>query len=402
MATLIQNKTEKKYSRTRFDGFGPSILIQQTRGRIKRNELPSDRLEGRRLLREQCPLTPGVYGWLNEDKQLLYVGKSKSLRTRLLSYFAKNPTEPKMERIRQQSKYLIWEPISDELLALIREQELIFRWTPEFNSQGQPNRRLPAFLCISDSLAANLFVTKQLTSRVAKVFGPITGTGKLSEAAICCNYLFGLRDCPDKTKFEFNNQLQLFNKLQSAKCIRHELGSCLAPCAGRCSKSEYKASLSRALDFLEGRDRSVVKQLEQEMLQAARRERYEQAAVLRDRFKSVRWLDRQLAHLRNCKTRLNGILPIQARRARTVWLVLRGGRLVSNTLKPTNRSQAKTVAQDIRRLAKQSCETPSNRLDIKMQLIVSSWFRKHKDWYNRLIDFDQIESFNDKPAGDRV
>ena len=76
--------------------------------------------------------------------------------------------------------------------------------------------------------------------------------------------------------------------------------------------------------------------------------------------------------------------------------------MVSNTLKPTNRSQAKTVAQDIRRLAKQSCETPSNRLDIKMQLIVSSWFRKHKDWYNRLIDFDQIESFNDKPAGDRV
>ena len=138
------------------------------------------------------------------------------------------------------------------------------------------------------------------------------------------------------------------------------------------------------------------------MLQAARRERYEQAAVLRDRFKSVRWLDRQLAHLRDCKTRLNGILPIQARRDRTVWLVLRGGRLVSNTLKPTNRSQAKTVAQDIRRLAKQSCETPSNRLDIKMQLIVSSWFRKHKDWYNRLIDFDQIESFNDKPAGDHV
>ena len=399
MATLIQNRTEKNFPRTEFKGFGPSLLIQQTRGRIKRNELPTDRLEGRKLLRERCPLEPGVYGWLNEDKQLLYVGKSKSLRMRLLTYFAKNPTEKKVERIRQQSKYLIWEPISDELLALIREQELIFRWTPEFNSQGQPNRRLSAFLCVSDSQAANLFATKQLTSRVAKVFGPIAGSSKLSEAAICCNYLFGLRDCPEKTKFEFNNQLQLFDELRLAKCIRHELGSCLAPCAARCSKSEYKTSLAQAVEFLEGKDRSVVKKLEQQMHLAANRKRYEQAAVLRDRFKSVRWLDRQLAQLRDSQTRLNGILPIQARRKRTVWLVLRGGRLVANTVKPSDQAQAKSVAEDFRKLAKQSCETPSNRLDLKMQLIISSWFRKHKDWYDRLIDFEKIESeFNSKFA----
>ena len=367
-------------------------MIQQTRGRIKHNELPTDRLEGRKLLREQCPLEPGVYGWLNNDRQLLYVGKSKSLRIRLLTYFAKNPSEKKMERIRQQSKYLIWEPISDELLALIREQELIFRWTPEFNSQGQPNRRLPAFLCVSDSKAANLFTTKQLTSRVAKTFGPITGSRKLSEAAICCNYLFGLRDCADKTKFEFNNQLQLFDELQTAQCIRHELGSCLAPCAGRCSKAQYKTNLARAVDFLEGKDRSVVKELEQKMLLAASCTQYEQAAVLRDRFKSGRWLDRQLDRLRDCQTRLNGILPIQARRNRTVWLVLSGGRLVGNTLKPSNQAQAKLVAEDFRKLARQSREPPSNRLDIKMQLIISSWFRKHKDWYDRLIDFEKIES----------
>lgn len=391
MATLIENQTAENFPRADFNGFGPSLLIQQTRGRIKRNILPLDRLEGRKMLRELCPLTPGVYGWLNADKQLLYVGKSKSLRTRLLTYFAKNPTERKMERIRQQSKYLIWEPISDELLALIREQELIFRWTPEFNSQGQPNRRLPAFLCVSDSHAANLFATKQLTSRAAKVFGPIRGSARLAEAAVCVNYLFKLRDCPEKTKFEYSNQLQLFENPNRPQCIRYELGSCLAPCAGRCCKSEYKSSLNQALDFLEGRDRSVVKQLEQAMQAAAASGQYERAAVLRDRFKSVRWLDRQLHQLRDCKVRLNGILPIEARRNRTVWLILRGGQLVGNTLQPTNRSQAKTVDAEIRRLAQQSCEITSNRLDVKMQLIISSWFRKHKDWYDRLIEFDNID-----------
>ena len=127
------------------------------------------------------------------------------------------------------------------------------------------------------------------------------------------------------------------------------------------------------------------------MQAAAASGQYERATVLRDRFKSVRWLDRQLHQLRDCKVRLNGILPIEARRNRTVWLILRGGQLVGNTLQPTNRSQAKTVDAEIRRLAQQSCEITSNRLDVKMQLIISSWFRKHKDWYDRLIEFDNID-----------
>ena len=65
-------------SQPKFNGFGPSFLIPQTRGRIRRHELPTDRLEGRKLLREKCPETPGVYGWLNRDGQLIYVGKSRA------------------------------------------------------------------------------------------------------------------------------------------------------------------------------------------------------------------------------------------------------------------------------------------------------------------------------------
>ena len=374
-----------------FKGFGPSVLIQQTRGRIQRSDLPSDRLAGRKMLREDCPTTPGVYGWLNSDQQLIYVGKSKSLKHRLLSYFDKTPADKKMERIRQHSKFLIWEPISDELLALIREQELIFRWTPEFNSQGQPNRRLPGFLCISKSSAPNLFSTSRLTERVSRAFGPIPGTGKLSEAATCCNYLFQLRDCPESTKFEFNEQLQLFDEPSRAKCIRYELQSCPAPCAGCCAKSTYHGGLQLAMDFLEGRNPDLISKIEKEMQQAARESRFEYAAILRDRFQTMRWLDRHLTRLRDCKKRLNGILPVKARRNNTVWLVLRGGQLVANMVKPTNEKQSEKAIKQLQKLASQSCDTPSNRLDIKLQLIISSWFRKHKDWYEKLINFQDAE-----------
>lgn len=390
MAKRPSNLTPTIINRPNFNGFGPSVLIPQTRGRIRRNELPQDRLEGRKLLRDKCPKTPGVYGWLNSDGQLIYVGKSKCLQLRLLTYYAKTPSEQKMERIRNQSKYLIWEPISDELLALLREQELIFRWTPEYNAQGQPNRRLPAFLCVSKSSAPNLFSTTRLTARVSRAFGPIPGTGRVSEAATCVNYLFKLRDCPEKTPFEFSNQLQLFHQPARALCIRHELGSCPAPCAACCSKTQYAEGIKNTMDFLEGRDRSIVKRIESEMQQAAVQMQFEQAAVLRDRFKTVRWLDRQLHRLRVNKSRLNGILPVEARRNRVVWLVLRGGQLVANLLQPSNLAQARETSEKIQKLASQSSDTPTNRLDVKMQLIVSAWFRKHNDWYERIVDFDDI------------
>lgn len=373
-----------------FNGFGPSILIPQTRGRIRRHELPRDRLEGRKLLRENCPSTPGVYGWLNSDGQLIYVGKSKCLKMRLLSYFAKTPSDKKMERIRGQSRNIIWEPISDELLALLREQELIFRWTPEFNAQGQPNRRLPAFLCISKSSAPNLFSTTKLTDRVSQAYGPIRGTGRLSEAAISANYLFKLRDCPEKTPFEFSNQLQLFNEPPRAKCIRHELGSCPAPCAGCCSESQYADGLKATLEFLEGRNRTIVQEVEKDMNQAAAQMKFEQAAVLRDRFQSIRWLDRQLQRLRDNKNRLNGVIPVEARRNRTVWLVLRGGRLIDNILEPMEVPQATRTREILERHALESVDTASNRLDIKLQLIISAWFRKQKEWYDRVIPFEDI------------
>ena len=110
-----------------FKCFGPSILVQQMRGRIRSIEFPTDRIEARKLIRDKCPLVPGVYGWLDENRQLAYVGKSKALRKRLLSYFAKNPTDSKVQRLRTQCRHIVWEPISHELLALIRETELIHR-----------------------------------------------------------------------------------------------------------------------------------------------------------------------------------------------------------------------------------------------------------------------------------
>ncbi|MDG1512598.1 MAG: GIY-YIG nuclease family protein [Mariniblastus sp.] len=370
-----------------FNGFGASILAQQTRGRIKRHRLPGDRMQARALLHDHCPLTPGVYGWLDDRNQLCYVGKSKSLRKRLLSYFSKTPADKKAARIRQHSQKLVWEPISNELLALIREQELIYRWRPEFNTQGQPTKRQPAFICIGGGMAPNAFFTRRLTDKSELSFGPIAGTGRLRSAVETINQCFQLRDCPDKIKFKFNNQLTLFENPITAQCIRFELGTCPAPCAAQCSSRAYQANVDHARQFILGKDRSILTRLDQQMQEASLSHSFEKAAIIRDHISNLNWLDRRMSALRNAQESYNGVLPIEARKKREAWLFLKGGQLIGSTVAPDTEERAIATIKRLTEVSLAEKPIPENLMEMNLQLILIAWFRKHPQLKNSLIPF---------------
>lgn len=375
-----------------FKSFGPSFLADQTRGELQWCELPGEREEARRLVRQSCPSSPGVYGWLNSERQLIYVGKAKSLRNRILGYLARTPADPKMARIRRGSATLVWEPIADELLALLREQELIHRWRPEFNSQGQPTRRQPAFVCISDSAAPHALLAKRLGNTSYQfAFGPIAGTKHLSEAVHAVNYGFGLRDCADKTGFEFGDQLRLFDEENRAACLRFELGSCPGPCAALCTKQIYQERVERAVQFLrEGAD-DFLKSLEVRMIRAAEHRQYERAAMLRDQLDSLSRLERQLRRLRVAERTINGILPVVVNRGRHVWLAFRSGRLVSSIVQPRSYQQASRAMTELVRWEREAIPPAREILEINLQLIVAAWFRKQPTRLDDLRSFAAIQ-----------
>ncbi|MDA7858909.1 GIY-YIG nuclease family protein [Mariniblastus sp.] len=376
-----------EYQMPSFNGFGASILVQQTRGRIKRHQIPTDRMQARELLHDHCPLTPGVYGWLDDRNQLCYVGKSKSLRKRLLSYFAKTPADKKTARIRQHSQTLVWEPISNELLALLREQELIYRWRPEFNTQGQPTKRQPAFICLEGGLAPNAFFTRRVTDKSEFSFGPIAGTGRLRSAVDTINQCFQLRDCADKIKFKFNNQLTLFENPQTAQCIRFELGTCPAPCAAQCSSHAYQSNVTEAREFILGNDLAILSRLDQEMQNAAGRQSFEKAAILRDHIKNLNWLNRRMSALRNAQKSFNGVLPIKARKKRAAWLILKGGQLIGSTIAPDSEERAIATIKRLTEASLHEKPMPENLMEMNLQLILIAWFRKHPKLKNSLIPF---------------
>ena len=133
-----------------FPGFGPTTSIPinfaASLGRVRTR----DSRKMRHGVRERCPKLPGVYGMLGKQGDLIYVGKAKSLRMRLMSYFRES-RDPKAGKILDHTHTLVWETVPDEFGALVRELELIRQHRPRFNVLGQPGHRrytataLPAY-----------------------------------------------------------------------------------------------------------------------------------------------------------------------------------------------------------------------------------------------------------------
>ena len=383
MATLIKQQPDQ------FEGFGQSILAKVARQTTSGQSIPDERMDARAMLHDHCPLTPGVYGWLDRNNQLCYVGKSKSLRKRLLSYFAKTPSDPKMGRIVRHSHRIVWEPVSHELLALIREQELIYRWRPDFNKHGQPTRRQPAYVGIGGGGASKAIFARRVTAKLDFVLGPIAGTSRLRDAVNCLNQVFHLRDCPDRTRFHYNDQSQLFGDTDSAKCIRYELGTCPGPCAGLCSKRDYQDNVDALTRFLNLEDVGVIDQLSNQMKTAGANQHYERATILRDQLKQLSWLVLRLKALANASEKLNGVLPMDSFGRRKLWLILRGGRLVGTAAEPLSAKRAVLALEKLTSIATQTDTPATNLMEMNFQLMIMSAFRKDAQMRKRLLPFDQ-------------
>ncbi|MEZ6096328.1 MAG: UvrB/UvrC motif-containing protein [Pirellulaceae bacterium] len=202
--------------------------------------------------------------------------------------------------------------------------------------------------------------------------------------------MFQLRDCPDKTKFEFGAQLTLFDEPPRAQCIRFELGSCPAPCARVCSPESYRNNVTRALDFLNGPDRETLNRLEEAMTKASLEQNFERAAVIHRQWEALRRLDRQLGRLRRCEQAINGVMSCRVSRSRQLWMVLRGGRLVATFPEPRSKRQAEEAIQSLESARLQPVHSPENILHINLQLIVASWFRKRPEDIDSLQTFEKL------------
>lgn len=244
---------------------------------------------------------PGVYRMVSPDGEVLYVGKSKRLRTRLLSYFRSAWPRDKGARIVREAHVIDWEYCPSEFAALLSELQLIKRFRPRFNVMQKQDALHYAFIKLTRGPAPKLLIVRGASGDGGVYYGPFHGARRVTAAIRELSDALGLRDCALDTPMHMADQQELFHGAAFARtpgCIRHDIGKCLGPCVGGCSAGQYDAQVLLARAFLDGASDGPIPTLQQEMERAAAHLAFERAAALRDKVRRLEDLQLQFARLR--------------------------------------------------------------------------------------------------------
>ncbi len=378
---------DAQFTDSPFVDFGDDLLFPFARSGLSRIEGDtSDQL--RDDVRHYVPRVPGVYGMIDMLGRLIYVGKSKSLRNRLLSYFLPNNEEDKAGRIVQSTCAIVWEYQPSDFAALLREQFLIRSFRPRFNVQGIPRRQQPIYLCLGRSPAEQLYTARQHDPKALCAVGPLFGASRAGRAVEVLNRYFQLRDCSSQQPCSFTEQMQLFDIALRPGCIRLEIKSCLGPCISACSRSAYSRQVALARQFLEGHDESPLANIEQAMHQAARNLHFEQATVLREDLKAITWLSRRVGDMAQARDRYTFVYPVASessseqpigQNSRAVWYLVRRGLIEGAVAAPTTAAQRQQTQTLLNKWwSNDNCVGAAFVPRSETLALVASWFRNHR------------------------
>ncbi len=227
------------------------------------------------------PTGPGVYRFSDVEGRVIYVGKAINLRQRLNSYFA----DPAALHFRTQTMVrtaarVEWTLVRNELEALQLEYTWIKQYDPRFNIKYRDDKSYPWVAVTWSDEFPRIFVGRGAKRKQNRYFGPYAQAWAIRETIDSLLRVFPMRSC---TQGVFNNA-----KSSGRPCLLGYIGKCAAPCVGRIDAAEHRELVEDVCDFLAGRTRQLVRELESEMLAAAHAEEFERAAVLRDRLTALR------------------------------------------------------------------------------------------------------------------
>jgi excinuclease ABC subunit C len=330
---------------------------------------------------------PGVYRMIAADGEIVYVGKSKRIRTRLLSYFRCAFPEEKGARILRDAERIEWEYMPSEFAALLGELRLIKRFRPRFNVAMKRDGRNYCFIKITKAPAPKLLVVRGPGADDSAIYyGPFMGASGVADAVRELNDVLGLRDCAADQRMNFADQPELFDLFpRTPGCIRFEVKKCLGPCVGGCTVQQYDERIGLARAFLDGTDDGPIEHLRREMEAASERLEYERAGTLRDKLKRLEALRGQFARLRFAIETLSFVYTVPGQDADDRVYLIRRGRVRAETSVPRDPASAGTLLRLIDDVftpaERDSGQIPTHEID--ELLLLSSWFRRFPDELER-------------------
>src|SRR4051794_13588853 len=239
---------------------------------------PNERLDAQL---KALPDSPGVYLFHDRDGVVLYVGKAKSLRKRVQSYFRREAyatlkTAELVDRVEEIELLAA----STENEALLLEQNMIKRHRPPFNIRLRDDKSYPYIAVTAGDEYPRVMFTRERHRRGVLYFGPYSSAKKVRETLDVLNRVFPYRPCEGPTP----------GRRSGVPCLDYHIGRCAAPCVGLVTKEEYGEIVDGVVEFLSGRVRPLERRLEARMKAAAEAQEFEEAARYRNRLTAVRHL----------------------------------------------------------------------------------------------------------------
>ncbi len=219
------------------------------------------------------PARPGVYLMKDADGAILYVGKAKSLRSRVRSYFVASASHaPKTRELLRRVSDLETIVVDSEAEALILENNLIKEHRPRFNINLKDDKTYPYIKVTVGEAFPRVYVTRRLDKDGARYFGPYTDVRRMRQALELVKKLYTIRSC----------HYDLPRDVPARPCLDYHIGRCRAPCVALQPEPEYREMVDEILDILGGHTRRAAARLQEQMAAAAAALDFERAAELRD------------------------------------------------------------------------------------------------------------------------
>jgi excinuclease ABC subunit C len=333
----------------------------------------------RSSVRDAATDRPGIYRMLSGDGEVLYVGKSKRVRTRLLSYFRCAYPEEKGARILRSAEKIEWEYTPSEFAALLQELRLIKRFRPRYNVAMKRDGRNYSFIKLTKGTAPKLLVVRGATGEDADIYyGPFVGAQRVGEAVRELNDVLMLRDCRTDLKMFYSDQTELFQLSRTPGCIRHEISKCLGPCVGGCSAAQYDERVQLARAFLDGSDDGPLEVLRSQMESLSAQLEYERAAVYRDKLERLEALRAQFGRLRFAVENLSFVYTVPGHEGEDKVYLIRRGVVRAELGKPRSSKDRRSMKQLVDDIFSEqvhpTAQVPTHEID--ELLLLSSWFRR--------------------------
>lgn len=228
------------------------------------------------------PDRPGVYLMRDENGEIIYVGKAKSLRKRVSSYFRHTHASPRLNKLVETIRDISTMRTETEIEALILENRLIKLYQPFFNVDLKMNERY-AYIKITAEKHPRIIVTRVKMDDGAVYIGPYVRVSEVRALLRLVERYLPLRSCGGAEAKPQNGR----------PCMKYSLGRCLAPCCGLCTENEYRDRVADVALLLQGHGAELVERLRKRMDKAARELKFEEAAHLRDTIRAIWRVSRQ-------------------------------------------------------------------------------------------------------------